>query len=114
LQQDRAANTAAGFENNPDFSGADYYRSRHRTYACCFSLENSDYIWSEYANGSERGRVGVAFDFMKLCAIINKTIRIGDGLEYRGARCKQIFSVNYGIVEYMSWDTARKNNERMQ
>jgi hypothetical protein len=50
-------------------------------------LENSDYIWSEYANGSERGRVGVAFDFMKLCAIINETIRIGDSLEYRGARC---------------------------
>ena len=114
LQQDRAANTAARFEKAPDFSGADYYdRSRNRTYACCFSLEDSDHIWSEYANGSERGKVGVAFDFTKLRAIINETMKIGNGLEYQGARCKQIFSVNYGIVEYMSWDTARANIERM-
>jgi hypothetical protein len=114
LQQDRAANKAARFEKAPDFSGADYYdQSRNRTYACCFSLENSDHIWSEYANGSDRGKVGVAFDFTKLRAIINETMRIGNGLEYQGTRCKQIFSVNYGMVKYMSWDTAQENIERM-
>jgi len=114
LQADRAANVAMRFQKAPDFSGADYYDlSRHRTYACCFSMENSDYIWSEYANGSTRGKVGVAFDFAKLRATINETMKGGDGLDYRGVRCKQIFSVNYGIVEYMPWTTARENIARM-
>ncbi|HXB76871.1 MAG TPA: hypothetical protein VNX23_05545 [Bradyrhizobium sp.] len=114
LQQDRAANATMRFEKAPDFSVADYYdRSRHRTYACCFSLENSDHIWGEYANGSARGKVGVAFDFAKLRAIVNETVKTGNGLEYQGVRCKQIFSVNYGIVEYMSWAAARGNIERM-
>jgi hypothetical protein len=114
LQADRAANVAMRIQKAPDFSGADYYDlSRHRTYACCFSLENSDYIWSEYANGSTRGKVGVAFDFAKLRATINETMKGGDGLDYRGVRCKQIFSVNYGIVEYMPWTTARENIARM-
>jgi hypothetical protein len=113
LQADRAADAAMRFQKAPDFSGAGYYDlSRHRTYACCFSLENSDHMWSEYANGSARGKVGVAFDFAKLRATINETVKAGDGLEYRGGRCKQVFSVNYGIVEYMSWFTARGNIER--
>lgn len=114
LQQDRATNAAMRFQKAPDFSAADYYdRSRHRTYACCFSLEDSDHIWSEYANGSARGKVGVAFDFAKLRAVVNETVKAGNSLEYRGARCKQIFSVNYGIVEYVSWTAARENIERM-
>src|ERR1700722_7102969 len=66
LREDRAMNAASRFEKAPDFSAAHYYDlSRHRTYACCFSLENSDYIWREYGNGSARGKVGIAFDFAK-------------------------------------------------
>jgi hypothetical protein len=114
LQQDRASNAATRFEKATGFSAADYYdHSRHRTYACCFSLEDSDHIWSEYANGSPRGKVGIAFDFAKLRAVINQTVKAGKGLEYRGDRCKQIFSVNYGVVEYISWATARGNVAQM-
>src|ERR1700730_2317995 len=113
LQQDRTANTASRFEKAPDFSAAHYYdRSRYRTYACCFSLENSDHIWSEYANGSAHGKVGIAFDFAKLRAVINETMKVGNGLVYRGEPCKQIFSVNYGVVDYLSWEEAREKNER--
>jgi hypothetical protein len=114
LHQDRAANKASRFEKNPDFSGADYYdRSRNRTYACCFSLENSDHIWRDYANGSARGKVGLAFDFAKLRATINETMKVRNGLLYRGEACKQIFSVNYGVVDYLSWEEVRENIERM-
>ena len=114
LQQDRAANEAAKFERAPDFSGADYYdRCRNRTYACCFSLENSDYIWHEYGNGSAHGKVGIAFDFAKLRAVINEIMSVRNGLLYRGNACKQIFSVNYGIVDYLSWEEVRENIDRM-
>jgi hypothetical protein len=114
LQQDRAANTAARFEKAPHFSGADYYdRSRNRTYACCFSLENSDHIWREYGNGSARGKVGIAFDFAKLRAAVNKTMKVMNGMLYRGEPCKQIFSVNYGVVDYLSWEDARENIARL-
>jgi hypothetical protein len=114
LQQDRAANSAARFEKAPDFSGADYYdRCRNRTYACCFSLENSDHIWREYGNDSPHGKVGIAFDFSKLRAAINETMEVKNGLVYRGEPCKQIFSVNYGVVDYLSWEDARENIERM-
>jgi hypothetical protein len=114
LGEDRAANAALHFEKSPNLSLADYYdQSRRRTYACCFSLENSDYVWHEYANGSPHGKVGIVFDFAKLRTIINDTLRAGAALEYRGLHCKQIFSVNYGIVNYVSWDEARENLTRM-
>src|SRR5664279_439272 len=48
LPGDIAANAATKFEKAPDFSAADYYaRSRSRSYACCFSLDNSAHIWRE-------------------------------------------------------------------
>ena len=51
------------------FSAADYYAlSRSRTYACCFSLDNSAHIWREYANRSPNGKVGLEFEFGKLRA----------------------------------------------
>jgi hypothetical protein len=114
LPQDRDANAASRFAKAPGFSLADYYdQSRRRTYACCFSLESTDHVWRMYGNGSVRGKVGVIFDFAKLRATINDTLRTGSSLEYNGIRCKQIFSVNYGIVHYLSRDEARQNLERM-
>jgi hypothetical protein len=114
LQEDREANSAVRFERSRDFSVADYYDLfRRRTYACSFSLENSDHMWRAYGNGSKRGKVGVVFDFTKLRAAVNDTLRVGNSLEYQGVRCKQIFSVNYGIVDYVSWNEARENLGRM-
>lgn len=46
LPSDKDANESARFYKQPSFRCADYYAiSRSRTYACCFSLENSDFIW---------------------------------------------------------------------
>ena len=38
---------------------------------------------------------------------------VRNGLLYRGNACKQIFSVNYGIVDYLSWEEVRENIDRM-
>ena len=111
LPTDQQGNVRVRFAKAPDFSAADYYdQSRARTYACCFSLENSNFIWNNYANGSEKGKVCIVFDFSKLRATLNQTLQPGNAaLEYNGNRCHQIFSVNYGIVEYIEWDRHQAN-----
>lgn len=108
---DQQRNVAAKFANAPQFSASDYYdQSRTRTYACCFSLENSQFIWKEYANGSRRGKVCVVFHFGKLRARLNQTLQPGNAvLDYQGLQCRQIFSVNYGIVQYVAWDEHQAN-----
>jgi hypothetical protein len=115
LPKDLQGNSLVRFKKAPDFSVANYYnQSRARTYACCFSLENSDFIWNNYANGSAKGKVCIVFQFGKLRAVLNQTLQHGNAaLEYNGNRCHQIFSVNYGIVEYIEWDVHQINNERL-
>jgi hypothetical protein len=114
LTRDRPDNEMSWFAKAPDFSGANYYdRCRARTYACCFSLENSDYIWANYGKDSDKGKVGVVFDFAKLRATINRVLQPGNAaLFYNGIQCHQIFSVNYGIIEYVDWDTHQANEMR--
>lgn len=116
LPKDKQGNANARFEQDPNYSAADYYdQSRSRTYACCFSLENSDFIWNNYANGSAKGKVCIVFGFGKLRATINQTLQPGNAvLEYNGNRCRQVFSVNYGIVdEYVKRDNHQANAEHL-
>lgn len=111
LPKDQPANAAVRFENAPDFSAAHYYdQSRARTYACCFSTKNSDYIWDNYGNGSEKGKVCVVFEFGKLRALLNHALNPeGAALLYEGNVYRQIFSVNYGLVNYVDWDRHQTN-----
>jgi hypothetical protein len=99
LPIDKSVNARARFEKAADFSAGDYYdTSRARTYACCFSMENSNYIWEHYGNGDAKGKVCIVFEFGKLRARLNQTLQPGNAaLEYNGNRCLQIFSVNYGV-----------------
>lgn len=115
LQKDEQGNAQKKFEKTPAFSAADYYnQSRARTYACCFSLENSDYIWNNYAKDSPKRKVCVVFHFEKLRETLNQTLRSEHAaLEYNGVRCRQIFNLNYGIVEYVQWDTYQANVEHL-
>jgi hypothetical protein len=54
------------------------------------------------------------FDFWKLRAQLNKTFEPGNAsLEYDGIRCHQVFSLNYGVVEYVVWDQHRANAEHL-
>lgn len=115
LPKDLQGNACTRFEKAPDFSAANYYdQSRARAYACCFSLENSGFIWNNYANGSERGKVCIVFEFGRLRTMLNQTLQPGNAmLEYNSNRCHQIFSVNYGIVEYVEWGTHQANTEHL-
>lgn len=115
LPADRHVNAGASFEKAPEFAAADYYdQSRARTYACCFSLENSEFIWREYANNSQRGKVCVVFNFGKLRQTLNRTLRPGHAaLDYGGVRCHQFFALNYGMVDYVEWARHRANEARL-
>jgi hypothetical protein len=104
LPLDRKVSESVGFEKDPTYTLAKYYdTARARTYACCFSLEHSAYLWKNYA--PERDGVCLAFDFDKLRERLNDTVRATverDGLLMHGdIPLKQIFSINYGIVDYV-------------
>lgn len=113
LPADQPGNVEAKFIKEPGFSAADYYdRCRARTYACCFGLENADYLWRNYANGSERGKVCIVFDFAKLRTRLNQSLSPGQAvLTVDDIRCHQIFSLNYGVIEYVDWDRHQVNAE---
>lgn len=115
LPKDQQINSRVRFEKDPDFSIANYYdQDRARTYAYCLSLEHSDFIWQNYANNGGKGKAGIVFEFGKLREMLNRTLQIGSAaLEYNGNRCHQIFSVNYGIVEYVDWHTHQAHPERL-
>lgn len=114
LPGDRGGNAAAAFAKAPGFSAADYYdQSRSRTYAFCVALEDTDHVWT-YSGGTPKGNVGLVFDFDKLRGTLNRTLQSGGAaLEFNGVRCRQIFSVNYGIVEYVDWANHRANETRL-
>ena len=114
LPIDRERNAAARFVKAPDFTQADQCDlARARTYACSFSLENSDYIWRTYGTGGSKGRVAVVFDFDKLRATLNRTMEFGAAaLMYNGIRCRQFLSLNYGLVEYVDWERHRTDISR--
>jgi hypothetical protein len=114
LPGDRAGNSAATFAKAPGFSAADYYdRSRSRTYAFCAALEDTDLVRT-YGGGTPRGNVGLVFDFDRLRATLNRTLLSGGAtLEFNGIRCRQIFDLNYGIVDYVDWASYRANETRL-
>ncbi len=111
LPQDLSGNEGVRFEKAPEFTAADYYaRSRSRTYACCFSLENSEFIWANYANGCDKGKVCIVFEFGKLRETLNRTLVAGNAaLLCNGAQCRQIFNINYGTVSYVDWESHQGN-----
>ena len=115
MPADLEGNASVRFLKAPGFSAADYYeRSRSRTYACCFGLENSDYLWRHYGNGSERGKVCVVFGFSKLRQMLNRNISPDRALLIAdGQPCEQVMSLNYGIVQYVVRDEHKGNAENL-
>lgn len=113
LPMEKAANQAARFEKAPDFTLSDYYaQSRARTYACCFSLENTQHMWENYARGSAMGQVSLEFDFEKLRQTLNATLSGQSAALFNGAICHQIFSINYGVVSYVDRTTYIRDDGR--
>lgn len=115
LPADLDGNTAAQFQKFPSFSAADYYdRSRSRTYACCFGLENADYLWQHYGNGGKHGKVCVVFSFDQLREALNRNLAPDNSfLVFDGVACQQVMSLNYGIVQYVAWQQHQANGEHL-
>jgi hypothetical protein len=104
LPLDRSVGAGISFKKAPAYTLEKYYdTARARTYACCFSLEHSVYLWEHYA--PDRDAVCLVFDFEKLRQRLNVSMQAtldNDGLLLHGEnRFKQIFSINYGIVDYV-------------
>ena len=110
LPLDEQSNKASTFEGNPSFSAFDYYnRCRSRTYACCFSLNNSKHIWKNYGNSVDSaGKVCLVFNFGRLRNYLNEILQRG-GLLYRGVSICPLFSIDYGIVDYVERNQAFAN-----
>lgn len=115
LPKDREGNRKSVFEKAPEFSVADYYnRCRSRTYACCFSTDNSDFIWQNYGTGGSNGKVCLVFNFGKLRSALNRMLEPGNaGVIYNGLRCHQIFDINYGLIEYVAWSEHQANTKHL-
>ena len=104
LPLDRLVGAGISFEKAPAYTLEKYDDcGRARTYACCFSLEHSAYIWEHYAPA--RDAVCLVFDFEKLRQRLNASIQASldnHGLLTHGEnRFMQIFSINYGVVDYV-------------
>ncbi len=109
---DREAHKNRNLQNS-DFTMEKFYdQNRKRTYACCFSLENSPHIWENYGGDDPKQKICLIFCLSKLKEYLNSqlartTIYI-DTIEYH-----QIFNINYGVVSYVNWNnhTERRKYE---
>jgi len=108
---DKPGNKACKFEKHPGFSVADYYdRSRQRTYACSFSMDNSDHIWKTYGKYGKKGKVCLVYHFGKLRSYLNAIIQAQQAiLQSEGNTLTQIFSINYGKMNYVNWRKYQTN-----
>lgn len=117
LPLDRTVNSGVTFEKAPEFTAAKYYDGcRSRTFACCFSLENSELIWERYGLDDPIGKVCVAFNFGKLRSRLNRTIDRSQGqsaLLVGSNVCQQLFDINYGIIEYINKATMQRNGQTL-
>jgi hypothetical protein len=115
LPLDRTGNAKATFQMAPDFTAADYYdQSRRRTYACCFSTTNSDRLWQSYGNGGSRGKVCLVTRFARLRARISQSMPVeGSKLLVGDTLCDQIFSVNYGMIQYVDRINHRTGDDHL-
>lgn len=115
LPKDLNVNQSARFIKAPDFSAADYYNQFcARTYACCFSLENSDHIWINFGNGGKKGKVCLVLRFDKLRENLNEAIQHSELILENKVRLRQLFDINYGLIEYIDRDKFRSNTEFYQ
>ncbi|HCR5241459.1 TPA: hypothetical protein OO081_002817, partial [Legionella pneumophila] len=72
LPLERPLNASSSFEKAPHFTMENYYdNSRSRTYASCFSIQNSEHIWENYGNHNSTDKVGIIFDYIKLKTMLN-------------------------------------------
>ena len=114
LQGDQPDNEALLLFPDAGITASDYYKNcRSRTYACCFSLEESVSLWKKYGGGDVNGKVCVVFKFGTLRDMLNRTRQWDHSILQVGTPTfDQILDINYGIVEYVDSEKQRANLDR--
>lgn len=116
-RKDRDLAERVTFEKAPKMTLADYYdRSRARTYACCFTMENSPAMWREYGGpGGQDTKVGLEVSFGMLRHLMNEAVGVVLGAETGTTpNSLQLFSVNYGQVKYGEWGDLQLTDQTFQ
>ncbi len=110
--KDKQISKTSKFEKAPNKTAEDYYHAtRARTYAACFSTQNTPYIWNEYSkyNGTvDKNAVCLVFDAEKFITFLNTTYdnsKIYSALE-------NFFLLNHGLVEYINLEKDSLINTR--
>tara|TARA_R110002110_G_C13467715_1_gene719477 strand:+ start:2757 stop:3542 length:786 start_codon:yes stop_codon:yes gene_type:complete len=87
------------FEKDPTFTLTDYYnRCRARTYACCFTTENTKYIEDNYSNG-DPSCICLVFQCGKFIEQLN-SIYNETKISFKNQLLENFFYINYGLVTY--------------
>lgn len=97
LTMDRPLNRCSEFEKAPDYNYENHCDAiRSRSYACCLSLENSQFIWDNY------GDVCVVFEFGNLKKFLNKAYEdCSNQPNLKLFEYQKFFTLNYGTVKYI-------------
>lgn len=103
--KDKEASQKRKFENALDYTAKNYYDScRSKTYACCFSTENTSHLWEHYGE-SDPNAICLVFDAHKLINYLNYNFD-ETKLIYNNKRLINFFFINHGIVTYGNFDNA--------
>lgn len=104
MPSDKRISDTIFFENDREHPLSNsYHISRSQTYACCFSLENTDHNWKHFGSNSQEGSVCLVFHFQKLRDFLNTfmvKVTENNGLLIGNTQYHQIFSINYGCIKY--------------
>jgi len=108
--QDREIRKKIVFEKNPNtnFYDAIDKRVRPRTFACCFSIRETHYMWREYSDNVNNS-VCLVFDYQKLFKYLEDTYPTSCFLDEDNIRRDQ-FYINCGMVNYIDYDTGLTQN----
>ncbi|HVE44938.1 MAG TPA: DUF2971 domain-containing protein [Gammaproteobacteria bacterium] len=103
--KDKEASEKSKFENAPEYTARHYYDScRSKTYACCFSTENTSHIWEHYGD-NDSNAICLVFDCYKLINFLNNYFDEAR-LIYNNERLINFFFINYGLVTYGDFNNA--------
>jgi len=97
--KDKVLSRESKFEKKPSFTLEDYYaQARQRSYACCFTTEETDHIWQHYA-GNDNKACCLVLDCDALIRFLNRTYSQSYmyGVSFK---CKPFLFLNYGLVAY--------------
>lgn len=97
---DKKISKKSKFIYSPDYNARKYYiESRKRTYACCFSTVETQYLWNHYGQ-DDPNAICLIFNCHYLKDFINSFYGHSRIL-YNNQYIKNFFHINYGLVNYV-------------